>query len=255
MAMQLNFQRQGAGFPLVILHGLFGSSDNWQLFARQWGETYDVLTVDLRNHGRSPHSDEINYEVMTGDLVELLDSQGLSRVHLLGHSLGGKAAMHFALHHPERMGKLIVADMAPRKYPPTQRPIFDALLALELGRFKERGEISEALRSTIPDAAVRQFLVKNVTRDAAGMFQWKMNLPALFRNYDGLNEPLGTERTFDGPALFIRGGKSEYITDADGDLITRLFPEAKIVTIAEAGHWVHAEAPGKFSEIARDFLK
>jgi esterase len=252
--MQLHFQSYGEGFPLVILHGLFGSLENWQTLSRQWSQNYQVLAVDLRNHGRSPHSEVFNYEVMVEDLRELLAAQKLERVHLLGHSLGGKVAMHFALGHPQAVEKLIVADIAPKKYPPIQLPLIEAMLALDLGLYRERSELGEALKTSIPNATVRQFLLKNITRDEAGALVWKINLRSIQQNYRQLNEELSTGRAFNGPVRFIRGGRSDYITEADRDLILRLFPQAEIETIEEAGHWVQAEAPEKFSRLVLDFL-
>jgi esterase len=252
--MQLHFQRQGEGFPLVILHGLFGSLENWQMLSRQWAQNYQVLAVDLRNHGRSPHSDVFNYEVMVEDLRELLTAQRFDRVHLLGHSLGGKVVMNFALAHPQSVEKLIVADMAPKKYSPIQLPLLEAMLALDLSLYRERSELGEALKSSIPNATVRQFLLKNITRDETGAMIWKINLRGIHQNYRQLNEELPTGRTFNGPVRFIRGGRSDYITEADRELILRLFPQAEIETIAEAGHWVQAEAPEKFSRLVLDFL-
>lgn len=254
--MQLNFERHGdaAGAALVILHGLFGSLDNWHNLSRQWGGHYNVFALDLRNHGRSPHSEEFNYRVIGEDLIEFLASQGLERANFLGHSLGGKAAMHFALAHPERVGKLIVVDIAPRAYPPSHVPLFEAMLALDLGAFHERSEMDRALAAKTPDAAVRQFLLKNVTRDEHGAFRWKLNLPVIYRNYGNLNGAIESERTFDGPALFVRGGKSDYIRDEDLPAIKWLFPNTRVETIAKAGHWVNADAPKELFELVAGFL-
>ncbi|HWF19647.1 MAG TPA: alpha/beta fold hydrolase [Verrucomicrobiae bacterium] len=252
--MQLNFQCHGDGFPLLILHGLLGSLDNWQNISRKLGETFRVCAVDLRNHGRSPHSDAFNYEVMADDLLEFMGTQQIGRAHLLGHSMGGKAAMHFALRHPEKVEKLVVVDMAPRAYAPTHVPIFDAMLSLDTGSFRERGEIDRALATRIPDAATRQFLLKNLTRNEQGALQWKPNLPAIRKNYDGLNEALDTNGSFKGPALFIKGAKSDYITKNDQALIMSMFPNATISEIHQAGHWVHADAPGEFTELVTNFL-
>jgi esterase len=253
--MQLHFQTYGTGFPVVILHGLFGSLDNWQTISRRLGEYFQVVAVDLRNHGRSPHSDVFNYEVMAEDLRELMQTQGLARVHLLGHSMGGKTAMEFAMRFPESADKLIVTDIAPKVYPPSHIPIFKALLALDLSSFHDRQEISNALAPAIPEPAVRQFLLKNLTRDDSGAFKWKLNLPAIYHNYDRLNQGLENGRTFAGPVLFIKGSRSEYIEDKDEPTIKALFPEAEITTIPESGHWVHADAPEQFLKAASDFLR
>ena len=254
--MQLNFQRHGhGGLPLIILHGLFGSLDNWQTVGRKLGETYQVFAVDQRNHGRSPHSDVFNYEVMAEDLREFMLAQQLPRAHLLGHSMGGKVAMHFALRCPELVEKLTVVDMAPKRYAPRHGPIFEALLSLDLSLFRERSEIAAALAPAIPEVGLRQFLLKNVGRDEVGAFQWKMNLPVIYRNYEQLNEEIETGRSFAGPVLFVKGGRSDYLGEGDMGLIHQLFPHSTVKTVAEAGHWVQAEAPEKMVAVILKFLR
>ena len=166
--MQLYYQTYGAGFPLIILHGLFGSSDNWQPVAKKLGEQFQVFTPDLRNHDRSPHSEEFSYPLMAEDLREFMEQRALVRTHMLGHSMGGKAAMEFALRHPALVAKLIVVDMAPKAYPPVHVPLFEAMLALDLASFRERGEINAALTPKISNTQVRQFLLKNIGRDNSG---------------------------------------------------------------------------------------
>jgi esterase len=253
--MRLHFQRQGDGFPLVILHGLLGSLDNWETVSRKLGEPYQVLAVDQRNHGRSPHSEVFNYDAMVEDLREFLEEQRIHRAHVMGHSMGGKTAMHFALRHPELVEKLIVVDMAPKAYAPRHEPIFEALSSVDLKAFRERSAVGEALATSIPDTAMRQFLLKNVGRDEAGAFRWKMNLPVIRRNYNGLNLAMESDRTFDGPTLFIKGGLSDYIEAGDVALINQLFPRATFKTVEKAGHWVHADAPEKLVKIVFDFLR
>ena len=253
--MKLNFQSYGTGFPLIILHGLFGSLDNWQTISTRLGEHFQVFAVDQRNHGRSPHTDVFDYEVMAEDLREFMQSHGLVRAHLIGHSMGGKTAMEFALRHPELVEKMIVIDMAPKAYPPSHVPIFEALLPLDLGLFHDRREIADALAPFIPELAVRQFLLKNLTRDESGTFQWKLNLPAIYQNYDRLNQRIENSRHFTGPVLFIKGERSEYISEEDRELIRRLFPRAEVIAIPGAAHWVHADAPEPFVKAALDFLR
>lgn len=252
--MQLHFQTVGTGFPLLILHGLFGSLDNWQPISRKLGGHFQVFALDLRNHGRSPHSDDFNYAVMADDLREFMEQRRLPRVHVLGHSMGGKAAMHFALLHPMLVGRLVVVDIAPRAYAPAHLALFEAMLALDLGSFRERHEIDAALASAVPENAVRQFLLKNVGRDEAGAFRWKLNLPAIYRNYPGLNEAIKPVREFTGPTLFLKGERSDYIGDMDVTLITRLFPKAQITPISQSGHWVHADQPEKLTEMVVRFI-
>ncbi len=252
--MKLYYHSVGHGHPFVILHGLFGSSDNWYTLSKFFGEKYRVFAVDQRNHGRSPHSDIFDYSVMAEDLNNLLIHEGISSVYLLGHSMGGKTAMRFALSHPDKVDKLIVVDIAPKAYPPQHDRIFEALFALQLDQYKTRAELDSALAVQIPDYAVRQLLLKNVERDSAGEFKWKLDARAIHRNYANINGAITAERPFDKPVLFIKGEKSPYIIESDLDGIRSAFPRARLVTIEGAGHWVHAEAPQKFAESVVEFL-
>lgn len=252
--MQLHFKDFGQGEPLVMLHGLFGSSDNWLGVAKSLAGKFHVYLVDLRNHGQSGHSDEMDYPLMANDVAEFLEERKLENVNLLGHSLGGKVAMQFALNFPDRLKKLVVVDMAPRVYAPEHEPIFRALLALDLEQFESRTQIEEALAPKIPSLALRRFLLKNITRSADGDFMWKMNLRSLADNYLDLGKPIFATTPFPKPALFIRGGKSDYISDADVSEILKLFPGANIQTIAGANHWVHADAPDQFIRLVSEFL-
>jgi pimeloyl-ACP methyl ester carboxylesterase len=252
--MRLNFREYGQGEPLVILHGLFGSLDNWHFISTRLSEHFRVFALDLRNHGHSPHDDAMNYSVMSEDLLEFMRKHSLPDANVLGHSMGGKVAMQFALANPSRVRKLIIADMAPRAYAPTHENIFNALLALDLKRFQTRQQFDEALAPAIPDFAVRRFLLKSLSRDANGNFAWKFNLAALHKNYPTLNAALKMERPFEQPALFVRGEKSSYIRDEDFALIRDFFPSARIETILGASHWLHAEAPENFLSIVKNFL-
>lgn len=253
--MQLHFREYGHGEPLIVLHGLFGSLDNWHPLSQQFAERFRVFAVDLRNHGHSPHSDEMNYAVMANDLREFMEAHALSSANVLGHSMGGKTAMQFALSFPDKTRTLLVADMAPRVYPPAHADIFRALLALDLKSFHTRQEIEEALAWEIPQLSLRQFLLKNLTRDEHGGLRWKMNLSGVHQNYPRLNEPLDASQPFNKPALFVRGGKSRYVREQDEPEIRRLFPRAQFVTIPNAGHWIHADAPEIFVRIVMDFLQ
>src|ERR1041385_1406893 len=199
--MQLYFREWGAGAPLVVLHGLFGSSDNWIGVAPRLAEQFHVLAPDLRNHGRSPHSSEMNYSLMAGGVEKFLAARGLSEVFLAGHSMGGKTAMQFALQYPQRVRKLIVVDMSPRVYKPVHEPIFAALLALDLGLFGTLKQIEDVLAPAIPGLALRRFLLKNVGRNSDGTLFWKMNLRGVADNYSFLNEPISAEKPFTKPTL------------------------------------------------------
>jgi pimeloyl-ACP methyl ester carboxylesterase len=262
--MQLHFRELGGpppdALPLVMLHGLFGSSDNWLGVAHKiaQGLPAHVYALDLRNHGLSPHSDEMSFPAMAGDVAEFLDARGLDRIQLLGHSLGGKVAMQFALTFPDRVEKLVIVDIAPRPYAPEHLPIFNALLALDLRQFQSRSQIEEALAPEIPDLTLRRFLLKNLAHetDAAGtrVFKWRIPLAAIQANYPKLCEATVSPNPFRGPALFLHGGRSAYISEKDAPQIRQLFPMAKIETIARANHWVHADAPEEFVQRVTEFL-
>ena len=252
--MQLYFKESGQGRPVILLHGLFGSSDNWHYLAQKLAGQYRVLAVDQRNHGASPHSPQMDYPLMAADLSELMSGLRVSSAMVLGHSMGGKTAMQFALQFPAMVEKLVVADMAPRAYRPSHDLIFAALSALDLSKFTNRSQMEEALAPAIPSLLLRRFLLKNLGRDAAGSFFWKINLPGLANNYSHLREPLAPTTPFPRPALFLRGAQSNYVTDADEPLIRQLFPAATFQTIAGAGHWLHADQPAEFERLVLNFF-
>ncbi|MCP9234365.1 alpha/beta fold hydrolase [Lewinella sp. JB7] len=253
--MQLNHKIFGEGPPLVILHGLFGNLDNWQTLARKWAEHYTVILVDLRNHGRSPHAEEMTYPLMAEDVAAFLETQGIDTCHVLGHSMGGKVAMQAALSYPTLVTKLIVVDMAPRRYGRGHDDVFAALHALDPASLSDRREADERMAPHMEDAGVRMFLLKNLTRDDDTGFRWRMNLEVLHRDYENLIDSVGTlGQQYNGPALIVRGGESGYVHDDDWPAIEQRFPAAKLVTVAEAGHWVHAERPGELERLVRDFL-
>ena len=252
--MQLNYNTFGAGFPLVILHGLLGSSDNWQSLAKQFSERFQVFTVDLRNHGASPHSPQFDYPSMAGDIQEFLDSHRLSEVHLLGHSMGGKVAMLFAASNPGRVRKLVIADIAPKAYPPHHTHLLDALWKLDLPSFPDRTSMDRALAADIPEAPLRAFFLKSVTRDAGGKFTWKINLKTIREQYSNIIEKPALPNPFPNPTLFIRGTQSDYILPEDEPEIRKDFPAAQFVSLEDAGHWLHAEKPHEFLQAAMDFL-
>jgi esterase len=239
---------------LIILHGLLGSSDNWHSFGQRFGEHFHTFTLDARNHGRSPHSDVFNYHAMADDIVEFMMQHRISSTSLMGHSMGGKAAALTALLHPELVDKLIVVDIAPRSYQAQHDQVFNALTSLDLSVFKYRKDIDGALTLKIPEKSVRQFLMKNLMRDNSGLFQWKLNLDAIEKNYAQINADLPRDRQFNGPVLFIRGKNSDYIQTEDLPFIGQIFPKAELMTIKNAGHWVHVDAPKEFSEMVIGFL-
>ena len=252
--MQLHFKESGQGRAVVLLHGLFGSSDNWQPVALRLAEQFHVFAVDLRNHGQSPHSADMDYQLMAADMDRFFAARGLDRALVIGHSMGGKTAMQFALQFPARVEKLVVADMAPRAYAPAHDKIFAALQALDLPAYHTRQQLEDALAPEIPNLILRRFLLKNLGRNEAGQFFWKINLAGLSENYSHLGKMIIAPAPFAGPTLFIRGGKSRYLQPSDEPLIHQLFPAAEIRTIAHASHWVHADALEEFCQLVLDFL-
>jgi len=252
--MQLYHRNEGRGEPLIVLHGLLGSSDNWRAMSQRLAQHFAVYSLDLRNHGRSPHAAEMNYPLMAGDVREFVEAHGLKRVFLLGHSMGGKVAMQFAVNYPAQVEKLVIVDIAPKTYPPSQRPLLAALRALDLEAIGSFAEADAALKPAIPETAMRQFLLKNLSRDEAGAFRWRIGLGAIWENYDSLIQAVSIERPFEKPTCFIRGGRSDFIADADSALIRRAFPRARIETIEGAGHWVQSEAPEQFYRAVSGFL-
>jgi esterase len=252
--MILHYQEYGAGRPLVILHGLLGSLDNWHTLSRKFADSFRVLAVDQRNHGRSPHSEIFTYGSLAQDVTDLLDHLNIPSAFVLGHSMGGKTAMHCALTHPDRVQKLIVVDIAPRKYPHLHDEILEALLSIDLSAANTRQQVDEELAKRTPDVAERQFLMKNLARDSAGAFTWKANLHAIRRNYAEIAREIVSEHPYVGPALFIKAKRASYILDSDAPLIKKVFPNASIVGV-DSGHWIHAEAPTVFADLVMKFLE
>lgn len=252
--MQLHFKESGQGEPVILLHGLFGSSDNWQPVAVRLAESFHVFALDHRNHGASPHSSEMDYPVMAADVARFMAVRGLASARVIGHSMGGKTAMQLALHFPQRVEKLVVEDVAPRAYAPAHDHIFAALLALNLAAYQTRLQIEEALAPAIPNPVLRRFLLKNLGRTPAGGCFWKINLRDLAENYWRLREPVAGAAPYLQPVLFLRGGRSKYLLPEDEPLIREWFPRAQIETIAEAGHWVHGDQPEEFLGRVLGFL-
>jgi len=238
----------------LILHGLFGQSDNFGTLAKQFGEYYTVHAIDLRNHGRSFHSDDMSLQSMAGDLLNYLDERQIQQCYLLGHSLGGRAVIEFSYLYPERLEKLIVADIAPKAYPPHHQGIFKGLNSVDFDKVQKRTDVDEVLKKYIPEYPVRQFLLKNVYMTASGKYGFRFNLKILNRWYNEMIEHEMTDGSFEKPTLFLRGENSAYILDSDFDLIYDRFPNAEIRTIPNSGHWVHAENPKDFFDFIIEFL-
>lgn len=247
----LNHKILGEGEPLVILHGLFGSLDNWITLGKKWSEQYQVILVDQRNHGHSFHDEEFSYWAMSEDLKELIDHLNLSPINLIGHSMGGKTAMTYTKGYPDTIKKLIIADIGPKAYPVHHSAIIDAFYQVPVDHLKSRNEADEILKPLIPEFGTRQFLLKNLSRTPKG-FKWKMNLDVIARNIEEVGKP--TFASYSGDTLFINGGDSNYILKEDQGEIVTYFSNATFKTIEEAGHWLHAEKPKEFFQEVSTFL-
>lgn len=254
--MKLHFkQYSDSGEPLLIMHGLFGSLGNWGGQSRQLATDFSVYGLDLRNHGASPHSDVMNYTAMAQDVIEFMDDHGIERCHLLGHSMGGKTAMQTALSAPQRINRLVVADIAPVHYRGQHDGILDGLDAIDLRSIASRNEADKILAEYVPDELVRQFLLTNLVRSAEDEFSWRINLPVLKQNYDRLREAPASDGVFEGPTLFVKGALSNYIQEKHREAILARFPNATTKVIMHTGHWLHAEKPQTFYRIVHGFLK
>ncbi len=241
--MKLHRVDEGEGRAVIILHGLFGSSSNWKGIARRLAGRSRVVSVDLRNHGRSPWDDDVSYRAMAGDVTRLMDELGLDEATLVGHSMGGKVAMTAALEQPARVSALAVIDIAPVAYPHSHEELIDTLRRVDLSSIRKRADLDAQLGGEIPDASLRAFLGQNLVFDG-GAYRWRVNLDALSRGMDLLTGfPAFGETRFEKDALFIYGKSSQYVRESDHDAILARFPAARLVGIEGAGHWVHAERP------------
>ncbi|MFW5754800.1 MAG: alpha/beta fold hydrolase [Marinilabiliaceae bacterium] len=266
--MELFYREKGTGpQSLIIIHGLYGASDNWMSFAGSFEEDFRVIMIDQRNHGKSPHSEEHTYEAMVSDLWELMQNLKIEKAVLLGHSMGGKTAMRFCLEHPEKVEKLIVADIAPKSYAAfsnyaeataDHQKIIETLSALEPSKFEDRNEIDKALKTSFPSKQLRAFMMKNLERTKEGHYQWKINLQALKNNIgeimNGFSDLSVNPQQQLPESIFIKGEKSPYIHEDDHLVINKFFPGAQIVTIPDSGHWIHAEQPELFIKTVKYFL-
>lgn len=256
--MDLFFRRYGKGKPLIILHGVFGVSDNWVRFARSMAGRYEVFIPDQRNHGQSPHDPTFNYSALCADLYDFIEVHYIENPIILGHSMGGKVAMHFALENPDMLKGLIVADISMGAYLRQHRHLemINAMLNVDFTDAETRQDIVEQLKPKIREERIRLFLMKNIYRkQRGGQFAWRLNLEAINQNMDEIFEGISSTNLFTKPALFIRGGNSNYVKYEDFDQIYRNFPRADIKTIEGAGHWLHAEKPDEFYETVSEFLR
>lgn len=250
--MELNYKIFGKGEPLIILHGLFGMLDNWSTLARKFGAYYKVYIVDLRNHGKSPHHPQMDYATLAKDIETFLKTHQLQHVNLIGHSMGGKVAMQFAIEYPELLKQLIVVDIAPQAYKGNHTQIFEAFNNLSLPNIKSRKQADTALQDILPEFGVRQFILKNLARNTEGQYFWRPAVAYIHQNYLSILSAI--EGIYNEPTLFIKGAQSNYIKDDDAVNIQKQFPKAKIKTIENAGHWVHAEQPAAFFDTVKQFL-
>lgn len=262
MSVELNHRITGEGAPLIILHGLFGSMDNLGGITRRLQDEWQVHALDQRNHGKSPHTETMDYPAMAADVIAYMDAQGLDKAAILGHSMGGKTAMQVALAAPERVNRVIVADIAPVTYKPRHDNILDGLTSLDLSAVKTRQDADGLLGEYVETPQVRQFLLKNLVRvpegeqtPGAGLYRWRLNLPVIEACYPNLAQAPKGDGVYNGPVLFIKGADSAYIQDKHWDEIRRLFPSAELQIIEGTGHWLHAEKPDAFEALCRAFLK
>ncbi|MFM5757880.1 alpha/beta fold hydrolase [Aeromonas hydrophila] len=250
----MNFKEQGQGPAVILIHGLFGSLDNLGLLARALGEHYRVISVDLRNHGTSFRSDDMSYPAQAADILALMDHLGLDQAAIVGHSMGGKVGMQLAKLAPARVSRLVVADMAPVAYPHSRHQnVFAGLNATLAAQPQSRSDAEHILAEHIEIAGVRQFLLKSFAKGDDG-WQWRFNVPALEENYANIMGWPDAQSRFEGPALFIKGGDSDYMQPEHTETVMAQFPAAKARVIAGTGHWLHAEKPVLFNKLVVDFL-
>ena len=238
---------------MIILHGLFGSSDNWYTLAKTFAQHFTVYVVDQRNHGQSPHSDAFDYALLTEDLRDFIQEHSINRPIILGHSMGGKAAMNFAVRYPEELSNLIVVDIVPKKYPVHHDAILEGLTAIRLQTLTSRNEADSILASHVPEHEVRQFLLKNLSRKTGGGFEWKVNLDAIQANLPAMGDGMVFSGKYDNSSLFVMGKKSNYYEEGDAALIREIFPKMQLVMM-DTGHWVSAEKPEEFGRIVLNYL-
>jgi len=261
--MKLFFRKYGEKNPaLIIVHGLYGMSDNWVTIAKALSKEFEVFVIDQRNHGNSPHSNEHNYNLLQEDLYEFMQEQEIEKAVLLGHSMGGKTAMDFAKYHQEMISALIVVDISPKRYKEKQlekskakhSQILKAMQSIDIQNIEKREDIRSQIISELKEERVADFILKNLKR-IDGKFQWKLNVDTIINKLDDIIADIYfTEEILGFPVLFVRGEKSNYILDEDIKYIEQKFPVAEITTIQNAGHWIHAEQPTEFIKILREFF-
>lgn len=251
---KLNFKTFGSGDPVVIMHGLFGMLDNWQTIAKKLAEDYMVYIVDLRDHGKSEHTDAFNYQLLAQDVADFLESEWIHSAYIIGHSMGGKTALQLTADHPDLVEKLVVVDIGMKQYPGGHETIIKALNAVPIDKVQSRQEVEDVLSQYVDEPGVRLFLMKNLSREKTGGYRWKMNLPLLTQHYQDILAAIEIEDIVDTPTMFVRGGKSRYISDEDIQTMSPLFDDVRWETVTDAGHWVHAEQANELLALLRSFL-
>lgn len=249
----LNYIQQGSGPNIILIHGLLGSLENLNMVAKDLRDNYTVTSVDVRNHGDSFHNNSMNYEELALDIKNIMEHLAIENAHILGHSMGGKIAMTFALAFPEKVKKLIIADIAPVQYPPHHNKIIEGLQSIDLTQIKNRKEADKQLANYVEEAGIRQFLLRNLST-SQGKISFKCNIDYIGNCYNQIMVGISHNSFFDGDTLFIKGGNSDYILPEHQQKITRLFPNSKARIIQGAGHWLHAEKTSLFNNIVKRFL-
>ncbi len=252
--MELFFRKNGSGDPLIILHGLFGSGMNWHTLARYFGAEYEVFLVDQRNHGRSPHDEVFNYSVMAGDLADFLDQQHIGKASIIGHSMGAKTAISFALAHPDKVNKLVAVDMGVKEYPVQDDDLQKGLTSLDFDAIQSRSEADATLASYIPDMRIRAFIMQNLHWGPDKKMKWRMNVASIIDNIDEIGTAVEVQEPYQGAILFVKAADSNYILPEDYACLMERFPNGSIEVISNAGHWIHADNPADFGEVVIRFL-
>lgn len=255
--MKLFYRHLGNGEPVIILHGLFGMSDNWITHGKRLAEHFSVYLPDLRNHGQSPHSPTFNYHAMSDDLHEFIVEHKLKNPVIIGHSMGGKVAMQFALEYPDIPAKLIIVDISPVKYPDRDAhfDIISTMMSVNFEAIHSREEVMELMKQSIQDEGTRLFILKNLYRKTRNTFDWRLNLQAIAANMDFMFSGIESNSEYNKPVLFIKGAQSDYIKDEHTEIIHKLFPKALISVVENSGHWVHVDAPEEICNLFSDFLE
>ncbi len=252
--MRLNFKSFGEGEPVIIMHGLFGMLDNWKSFAKKLSENYTVYIIDLRNHGKSPHEPGISYSLMAQDVIEFLEAEWIYEARFIGHSMGGKVLLQLVEEYGDYITSAIVVDILPIQYKGGHQTIFDALLSAPVRSSDQRSQIEDHLATYIQEKSVIQFLMKNLSRDPNGGFRWKMNLTEIHKHYAEILAPISFTEIIDVPTLFVKGTKSDYVPAAAYEELSKQFETPSLISVEDAGHWIHAEKPDQLYNIVTEFF-